>query len=858
MQKFTLFIVLLLTVANSLFAQSKYTSDERKKLQEAEYAIDDYNYLKALNIYKSLLPKHKDDPKLLSNTGFCYYELNMVDSAIIYYNKAKDYYKDNLKKSDAQELYFNLGRAYYRSYDAENAKKIYETILPYVSKKQKEVLNKEIKKCEDLQSYLDNPRGMFTYKPSILNSDAPDYAPVYDYSNSILYFTSRRNDAKGKVDYDGYKPEDIYYSKYDADQFSKPKNIGSPINTEDYEATSSISPDGQYLFIYRWNYNKQGDIFVSKKIKKNKWSEPERLPKPVNTSHNETDACTNNDNSVLIFASDRPGGKGKMDLYIAFKDKSGEWTNVKNLDQINTDANERAPVLSPDQKSLYFSSDRPNGVGGYDIYVADVDSNWNLSNIRNMGFPLNTVADDLFFYPTNDPGKAFLTSKQIEGEPDIYVAIIYENDKDNIIVKGTVSDLSENDSVPIDNAKILVYDISKQYEAKNEKPYNANKYLLRLDKYSHYLIDFTAENHVYDLLKISDYQKVRIYNADLDTIISGQVKSVKNTVFENGQTNFSDMQKKEFEILSGFLQSHPDLIVDVSAWGRDDSPEGLDKERQNLIVDYLKQNGIEQDRIVTQLYENHVGGDTVFYTILSRTPKIDSLIAASQQPQGTGKQFKSNIVVDEILFKINQYKAVKYYADLDVLAQYLLDNPNAKIGIYGYTDTQGPADYNQQLSVKRANFVKNYLLQKGVKESQMVVEGRGFSKQISKNKDENGNYIWESLAYNRRVEFEVIKPGEKKGLLINKIEVPDEYALNHSKIYTINLLTSDEPVPFGHFDIDVIEVRWLNGTYSYIYGYYQSLDKAREDLKKLIDRYPEAHIFVNNFSYTKTDKNDDQ
>ncbi len=480
MQKFILVILFLFLMSSHyIFAQTKYTSEERKQLNEAEYATQDYNYSKALNIYKSLLSRHRKNPKLLSNIGQCYYDLNIVDSAITYYTKAQNYYKNNLKKADAQELYYNLGKAYYKNYDIENAQKTYKVILPYVDKKQKALLNEEIKKCKDLQEYLDNPKGMFTYKPAILNSDAPDYAPVYDYSNSILYFTSRRKASKGKVDYDGYKPEDIYYSKYENNQFSKPKNIGSPINTEDYEATSSISPDGKYLFIYRWNYNKQGDIFVSKKIKNNNWSEPERLPKPINTSHNETDACTNSNNNVLIFASNRPGGKGQMDLYIAFKDKSGKWSNVKNLDEINTNTNEIAPVLSPDQKHLYFSSDRPNGVGGYDIYIADVDSNWNFSNIRNMGFPLNTVADDLFFYPTKDPSKAFLTSKQIEGEPDIYVAVIYENDENNIIVKGTISDLSDNDSIPIGNANIKAYDISKDYIAKTQKPYNANKYLLR-------------------------------------------------------------------------------------------------------------------------------------------------------------------------------------------------------------------------------------------------------------------------------------------------------------------------------------------------------------------------------------------
>lgn len=861
------------------------------KLRQANYKLEDLDYKGALSIYEDLMKEDSVNEELLLNTAYCYLKTGQNDKAIEIYSKLNKKYKNEnkLKNYNAQNAVYNLAWAYYYSYDFEKARDKFNSLIPYSNKKQKELLLDNIKKCDSAEYYVNNPKEMFVYKPSVINSNQPDYSPVISSFGNVIYFTSRRNSNIGDIQFDGYKPEDIYYSKIDNGNYSQPQPLNT-INTDDHEATSSISPDGKKLFIYKWNGKFKGDLFVSE-FYNNTWQKPVCLPKKINTKADEVDLCISPDNKTIIFSSNRKGGQGGLDLYIAHLSNDSEWVDIKNLKSLNTKGDETGPVFSPDGKYLYFCTNGRYGVGDFDIYKAKVLGEDKFSTPVNIGFPLNTVYDDVYFYPTNDPNIAYFFSKQNEGVSNIYVAQIFETNENNIFLKGYAfdSDVKEiknfverQDSVLIDNkayplnklfytardtanifvknnevltdsifkipanTKIVAYNITENDNSVNTKPNDKGKYGVIL-KRDIYLVKYSSPNHIYDIFRVDTNKDVEVYNAELDTIIIGHVNSVKTTYFEN-KNKLSDYQKKEFKILADFLNQNPELLVDISAFSKNSQPEPDDENLQNIIAQYLQDNGVSSDRIYFNISEQNPLGNKVLYTIYD-TLSIKKHIPATT-PSPTPAQAEELLAVNDMNFEINQYRTTKFQDDLDALAKYLIDNPNAKIAVYGYTDTQGNLRYNEELSKKRANFVKNYLIQKGANPQQIVAEGMGPKNQISINKDLNGNYIWNSLKYNRRVEIIVLNQGENYKLTTNKIEVPEKYQINKTQNhYSIELLQSKKKIPLANFKMKITEVHWSKGYYSYLYGRFDSIEEAESILNTLKDKYPDAKIIKNNLKY---------
>ncbi len=881
-------VFLVLVFIGSFLFSFAQMNNPKKQLEAANLKLDEYDYRGALSIYESLLNDQYNTDEVFLNAGFCHLKLGHYDKAIDYYDTVlKTYEKqDNLGAPMAQNAMYNLAWAYFYTYDFENAKKQFQKLYEFSNKKQKKLLDRDIKICDSAEYYVNNPKGMFVYKPAMINSDYPDYSPIVSASNDVLYFTSRRPESYGKIQNDGFKCEDIYYAKISDGEFGAPQNIGSTINTDNHEATSSISPDGKTLFIYKWNDNKRGDIFVSH-YENGEWQAIERLPKPINRNSNEVDACISPDNKIIIFSSDRRGGEGGKDLYLAKLTENGKWKSVKNLKTLNTEGDEIGPVFSPDGKYLYFSTNGRFGVGNFDIYKVKVNSDGTFGTPQNLGFPVNTVEDDIYYYPTTDPSVAYYSSKQ-EGIPNIYIVELYELNDNAIFVKGytfdsnidtlnsakTVNDsvilgnnvfplnkkiYASNDTVHIysakaefvidsvckipDNTTITVYNIKQNTSEKGNPPSDKGLYGIVLDK-GPYLLKYSAPNHIYDIFELDGNKKVYVYNAELDTMITGQIKSRKITHFTKPD-QLDDFQKKEFDVLSDFMQENPNLVVDISAWSKNSGPENNDETQQNLIINYLTDKGVEPDRIFKNLSDENPDDNDVFYTIydtISVKKDMPVTPATPASPQIFAK------VVSDINFDLNKYQNPNAYKDLDILAQFLIDNPEAKIEIAGYTDMQGNPQYNQRLSEKRALFVKNYLISKGAKPEQIIAEGKGFSKQISVNKDNNGNYIWNSLPYNRRVEINVLNQGDKYKILVNKIDVPDKYALPGSKAkYSIELEKASERIPLYKFKISVREIQWLDGFYSYLYGEYDSKNAAENDLESLKSDYPDAKVVKINF-----------
>lgn len=436
MKNFIIFISILLLSTTVLDAQNDKKKSKvtyKLKMAEAHHAmLSDRNYRAALNIYRELLTSFTNDAMINYRIGECYIGLQDYELAVEYFQNAK-----NLDEKVTPELYYKLGEAYHHN---EQLKEALEALTTFKSKAKKKHLklhdvDKRIAQVNYATKMMQHPVDVkIEILSNKINSRGGDYAPSITADGTTMIFTSRRPDTKGGgIDKAGdFKYfEDIYIAQWDSttNDWGRSYPIEGNINTEGHDACLSISPSGEEIFIYRNDGNLYiGDIFVSKKRPTSgKWSTPRELAKPINTSFFESSAQLSSDGNTLFFVSERTGKKnnvvGKGDIYVAGRKSSNVWTTPKNLGTtINTPEDEISVFIHPDGKTLFFSSKGHLSMGGYDIFMSKLqdDSTW--TTPQNLGYPINTVNDDLHFVLSTDGKTAYYSNQRKDGmgERDIY------------------------------------------------------------------------------------------------------------------------------------------------------------------------------------------------------------------------------------------------------------------------------------------------------------------------------------------------------------------------------------------------------------------------------------------------------
>ena len=214
---------------------------------------------------------------------------------------------------------------------------------------------------------------------------------------------------------------------------------------------------GKTLLIYQ-NNGSIGNIYYSE-LKNDRWGDLIKFPAPINSMANETHASFSMDGNTIFFSSDRMGGFGGKDLYKVTKLPSGEWGTVVNLGPgINTKYDEESPYIHPNGKTLYFSSEGHKSMGGFDIFAAQLDSSGIWNNVTNIGYPINTPFDDLFFAPTIDEQRVYYASKRNDGfgGSDLYLIEFPDDNPNSLTLVGGFLFTPEGD--PAQDAKITIID----------------------------------------------------------------------------------------------------------------------------------------------------------------------------------------------------------------------------------------------------------------------------------------------------------------------------------------------------------------------------------------------------------------
>ncbi len=325
------------------------------------------------------------------------------------------------------DLLYKVGQSLHYGYKFDDATQYYDRYLDKLAANTgylgddlvaEAIVKRKIFECEQGKILMEFPEDVEIENlgPDI-NSKYYDYAPVVDADENIMIFTSRRKleNLNEDVDEDNFPFEDIFVSKKVNGLWDFPDNIGNVVNTMYHDSNVGLSKDGKELYIYK--DENRGDIYVSTIDEGGNWSYPEPLGKHINSDYSETSVSLSPDGNTMFFSSDKPGGEGGIDIWVSQKNNKGAWQKSTNLGApINTPYDEDGPFIGFDGKTLYYSSRGGNGMGGYDIYRIEYDSasqDWTAPT--NMGYPINTPDDDIYFTPSKDGKRAYYASVREDG-----------------------------------------------------------------------------------------------------------------------------------------------------------------------------------------------------------------------------------------------------------------------------------------------------------------------------------------------------------------------------------------------------------------------------------------------------------
>ncbi len=391
-----------------------------KKLMKTgdKYYKEGY-YQEAVNAY---LEAQKEEPENLDLTlkiGLAYLKGSFKDRALPYMEKVYEQGETN------NGMKYHIGLAYQYNHQFEKALDLFNEYRE--TTENTFLVDQHIKQCNIGIEYYNNPKEVKASNIETINSSYQDYAPLITADGQTLYFTSRRKGSTGgKMAYDNNYYEDIYVSKREGDQWTRPASISKKINTEFHECAAAISPDGTKLFIY--SDEGEGDFYYSDFDGKD-WSTPE-VVSGVNSAHRELSISVNAEGNKIYFSSNRPGGYGGFDIYVSTRNRFGEYGKPINLGpKINTSGNEDAPFVDPDGDLLYFSSTGHLGMGGYDIFRSKLyNEKW--TTPINLGYPINTAQDDNYFVIAGDNVYGYYATAREEGKGgnDIYAILMDEKD----------------------------------------------------------------------------------------------------------------------------------------------------------------------------------------------------------------------------------------------------------------------------------------------------------------------------------------------------------------------------------------------------------------------------------------------
>jgi outer membrane protein OmpA-like peptidoglycan-associated protein len=826
MKNIRLFILVALQVGllSTTFGQKK----KFKELHDEafKYLTED-NYGQALPILLEMERMDGKNNNTLFKIGFCYVQSKYDKAqAIPYLEKVlsqrnpvtNTYRAGNYKEKKAPiEVLRYLGEAYHYDYQFEKALEyylMYKDILSENNSKYNKEVDRLIAITKSAQLLVAKPVEIVVKGMDAINTIYPEYRPKLTGNEMTMYFTSRRPIEGTNLSENTFM-EDIYLTEKKKGVWQDALRLENGINTPGHDACLYISPDGLYMILYRATVSAVGfgSIYETNFIN-GQWSEPKLMAGDLNSSHWQTDVCLSPEGNSMYFTSDRPGGQGGRDLWVIKKLPNGDWGKAQNMGpNFNTEYDEEAPYIHPDGKTFYFSSKGHNTMGGYDIFRSDMDADGKWGKPVNIGYPANTTGDDVFFFPTLDGKRVYFSSyrKEGKGDQDIYIVEFPGNEEKTLAVyQGVAKDKAGN---ILEDLIITVYDESGEVAGVYRPNTSSGRYLFILQP-----------GHTYDI----EYNDKGVIGMDRVTV--GETGGVSEYV------KVATKEKEKITITSG---------------------EIVDDEILALIDTEGPQN-VEIVEIELNLPDNYISSHI---TNPDPDKKKDDIKTGPKEYTSQGEMLK------DLYFVYDRTKIIeKSIPDYKATLKYLQDNPAVKIVIEGHTDSHGSEEYNLWLASARSNKIRNMLNQDGIGWSRMTTKTYGESQPIAPNKNPDGTDNPDGRQLNRRVHFvekgapqmaEVIITTMDTTSQILTISVQNSEVISEEVDYTIIEYGADDilckvqlgafrkKLPESKFDnaLEVGFYRGEDGLYKYFSGTFISKTVAEEHCKRMAaEGYSDAFI----------------
>lgn len=680
-------LIIIVAIILLIFEGKSSAQWRQSPLQLFEEAFEFYSYgeyNEALPVLSSLLRDDNDNDYLRYLIAVCYLNIDgHKQKALPYLEKAVQNISlehmtgSFFERSAPSESLFYLGQAYRLGYRFDESLESFNNLKRIMGS------SYDMKRV-DRESEITRNAAMFYRNKEdfiILPLNTP---PLSDNFHTGIIISG---DEAAIVYTEPQKFYDAVFYRTNIDnEWSKPVNITMHLGSDGLAYPASLSWDGKELYLYQYDRFSNTNLYVSRR-EDNRWSVMEKLSDNINSAGFEQHGSLTRDGNTLYFSSTKHPGKGGFDIYRSEKDAKNNWGPAENLgNPVNTLYDESYPFISPDGTTLFFSSTGHTGMGDYDIFVTHKtpDGNWTMP--RNLGYPLNTPDNDIFFIPVNDT--------------TAYINFRKEDNNDDKEFKKITS--FEVDILPV---SVLSLNVSKESSIEKQ-----------------------------------------------DTEISLKIEQIKPADSLIITRTLVPGKYFELEVPWG------EYTIEMSSEGY------LAKSLSVSIPEYYPEN---------KYYVT---------TKLKRTEKKDKLSEPlAYDPDMAEKEYESEIkIADSLIIEIQPVFFDFDSRDLDEhalvitskVAGLLNKHNQIKIELKGYTDAIGPSAYNKHLAEKRAESVANELFNNGIGKDRISITSLGMKNYIARNTTAGGLDNPEGRKYNRRVEL-IFSNLPKEVKLKNTLNIPE-------------------------------------------------------------------------------------
>ncbi|MGC9375449.1 MAG: OmpA family protein [Bacteroidales bacterium] len=639
-----LFLLLLIIVTPYIVsAQYGYSTHNKKAIEYYEQALNAFgrmDYFNAADLMQKAIKKDKKFIEAHIVLAEIYMDNGNVNKAIESYQNAIAIDPDFFPG-----IYISMAQLEMIEQNFETAKKHLEKYLTYkdikpISRSQAE---HTLQSCKFAIQAMNNP---VPFTPvdlgESINTTYDEYWPTLTADEQTLIFT--RLIPKDLVDYSNGehavedKPsaneqdlppgmrnvqEDFYISYKIDGQWTKAINAGKKINTAGNEGAQTITADGRTMYFTACNRadgKGRCDIYMSEKTG-DEWSVPVNIGSPVNTAHWEAQPSISSDGKTLYFVSNRPDGVGQKDIWKSERLPDGKWTKPQNLgSKINTTGEEQSPFIHPDNQTLYFSSEGLIGMGGFDLFKVTKKDDGTWTEPQNLGYPINSIYDEVGLIVNAAGDRAFFSSSRLSNRGrDIFAFDLYDDIRPNPVsyFKGIVFDADSKEKLEARFELINLEQNEIVLEAKSDKV--TGEFLVCIPTDNDYALNVSKEGYLFysdnfSLKGVFEITDPFIKDVALKAIKPGEKIILRNIFYATDSYELVDKSVAELDKLTKFLEDNPDLEIEISGHtdnvGTNAYNLTLSEKRAQSVVEFLVEQGISIERLTYRGYGEEQPVDT--------------------------------------------------------------------------------------------------------------------------------------------------------------------------------------------------------------------------------------------------------